>query len=92
MLESLRHSFWNDSAVTEPLQQPQFAAPVEESPMSPSKRVRESDDDDDNNNMSESESRPPVISKKRARLTTPQGKHSNMLKGIDHLIHILYCE
>ncbi|KAL7317755.1 hypothetical protein PS15m_004065 [Mucor circinelloides] len=72
VLESLRHSFWNDSAVTEPLQQPQFAAPVEESPMSPSKRVRESDDDDDNNNMSESESRPPVISKKRARLTTPQ--------------------
>ncbi|GAN05109.1 hypothetical protein MAM1_0082c04578 [Mucor ambiguus] len=80
VLESLRHSFWNDSVATEPgptsFQQHQLAAPVEESPMSPSKRVRESDDDDDYNdeynNMSESESRPSIISKKRARLTTPQ--------------------
>lgn len=87
MLESLRHSFWNDNVAREPttttaalFQQPQFAAPVEESPMSPSKRVRESDDDDDYNNeynnMSESESRPSIVSKKRARLTTPQGRHS----------------
>lgn len=48
--------------------------------MSPSKRVRESDDDDDYNdeysNMSESESRPSIVSKKRARLTTPQGRHA----------------
>ncbi|KAF1803340.1 hypothetical protein V8B55DRAFT_1504631 [Mucor lusitanicus] len=88
VLESLRHSFWNDNIATEPaptpFQQPQFAAPVEESPMSPSKRVRESDDDDDYNdeysNMSESESRPSIVSKKRARLTTPQAVETPPLR------------
>ncbi|KAK4521996.1 uncharacterized protein ATC70_004535 [Mucor velutinosus] len=87
VLESLRHSFWNDNIATEPaptpVQRPQFAAPVEESPMSPSKRVRESDDDDyndDYNNMSESETRPSIVSKKRARLTTPQAVEASPLR------------
>ncbi|KAL9541994.1 hypothetical protein MBANPS3_008829 [Mucor bainieri] len=100
VLESLRHSFWNDSISTEPaptsFQQSQFPAPVEESPMSPSKRVRDSDDDDDYNdeynNMSDSESKPSTISKKRARLTTPQGKHGNQMYQIAYLYPPLSLE
>ncbi|CEP09042.1 hypothetical protein [Parasitella parasitica] len=83
VLEMLRKSFWNDDVVeeTQSLQQPQFVSSTEEPPLSPTKRIRESDDD-----MSENEGRP-MVSKKRARLTnTPQGMNFAFENGLFNAI------
>ncbi|KAG2212990.1 hypothetical protein INT46_011491 [Mucor plumbeus] len=88
VLESLRNSFWNDQIITETLvQQPQFE-PSEEPPMSPSKRTRDSDEEDF---LSENESSSKSLnSKKRARMSTPEGTYAKKKHDYFLITHYLY--
>lgn len=88
VLESLRNSFWNDQVITETsVQQPQFE-PSQEPPMSPSKRTRDSDEEDF---LSENESSSrPSNSKKRARMSTPEGKNTKNKHDYFLITHYLY--